>query len=220
MIIVCEKCHAINFYDRFIWTCPECGNKFRDEKEEKESSISEDISEINTYSKTITNNSLISDKDNINIEEDSSKTNTSKKRNTMLPKKPMVLGILIFLNSLFLILLAREENGIKITAKAVNKLSQTIGQNVTLEKERCTTNKKISIKSAYSEMRQILSNEMNSLKETFLMKCFKTTIIPNNNRYTVALISNDKPKLSILFNQWAPILYFSISLFTTLRVLL
>ena len=30
LIIVCEKCHAINFYDRFIWTCPECGKRFRD----------------------------------------------------------------------------------------------------------------------------------------------------------------------------------------------
>jgi hypothetical protein len=30
MIIVCEKCHSINFYERFIWTCPKCGQKFRD----------------------------------------------------------------------------------------------------------------------------------------------------------------------------------------------
>ena len=30
MIIVCDKCHAINFHERFIWTCPKCGKKFRD----------------------------------------------------------------------------------------------------------------------------------------------------------------------------------------------
>jgi hypothetical protein len=30
MIIVCEKCHSINFHERFIWTCPNCGRKFRD----------------------------------------------------------------------------------------------------------------------------------------------------------------------------------------------
>jgi hypothetical protein len=29
-IIVCEKCKAINYYDRFQWTCPKCGKKFRD----------------------------------------------------------------------------------------------------------------------------------------------------------------------------------------------
>ena len=36
IIIVCNKCHAINFYDRFIWTCPKCGNKFKNEKEDKD----------------------------------------------------------------------------------------------------------------------------------------------------------------------------------------
>ena len=30
LIIVCSKCKAINFYDRFIWTCPKCGMRFRD----------------------------------------------------------------------------------------------------------------------------------------------------------------------------------------------
>ena len=30
MIVVCEKCHAVNFHERFIWTCPKCGKKFRD----------------------------------------------------------------------------------------------------------------------------------------------------------------------------------------------
>ena len=30
MIIVCDKCHAINYYERFIWTCPKCLRKFKD----------------------------------------------------------------------------------------------------------------------------------------------------------------------------------------------
>ena len=32
MIVVCEKCQAINFYERFIWTCPHCLKKFKDGK--------------------------------------------------------------------------------------------------------------------------------------------------------------------------------------------
>jgi hypothetical protein len=32
IIIVCERCKAFNFYDRFIWTCPKCGIRFRDKK--------------------------------------------------------------------------------------------------------------------------------------------------------------------------------------------
>ena len=30
VIIVCEKCKAINYYDRFSWTCPKCGKRFKD----------------------------------------------------------------------------------------------------------------------------------------------------------------------------------------------
>ena len=30
LIVVCEKCEAINFYENFIWTCPNCNLKFRD----------------------------------------------------------------------------------------------------------------------------------------------------------------------------------------------
>ena len=32
IIIVCDKCKSINFYERFIWTCPNCGRRFRDRK--------------------------------------------------------------------------------------------------------------------------------------------------------------------------------------------
>ena len=40
MVIVCEKCKAINFYEKFIWTCPKCLKKFRD----KTQTIKEDFS--------------------------------------------------------------------------------------------------------------------------------------------------------------------------------
>ena len=32
IIIVCGKCKAVNFYERFIWTCPKCGTRFRDKR--------------------------------------------------------------------------------------------------------------------------------------------------------------------------------------------
>ena len=31
LIIVCEKCLAINYYENFIWTCPKCQNRFKEE---------------------------------------------------------------------------------------------------------------------------------------------------------------------------------------------
>ena len=35
IIIICSKCKAVNFYSKFIWTCPECGLHFRDKKSEE-----------------------------------------------------------------------------------------------------------------------------------------------------------------------------------------
>ena len=39
LVIICEKCHAINFYHNYKWICPNCGKGFRenlcDENEEK-----------------------------------------------------------------------------------------------------------------------------------------------------------------------------------------
>ena len=36
LIVICQKCKAINFFNRFIWTCPNCGLHFRAKKEEIE----------------------------------------------------------------------------------------------------------------------------------------------------------------------------------------
>ena len=91
IIIVCNKCHAINFYDRFIWTCPKCGNKFKDEKEEKDFSVSENTTSLirsstNTYSTISTEgiqkkDSNIICKDCSNFDEEYfSHSNTSKNR--------------------------------------------------------------------------------------------------------------------------------------------
>ena len=35
IIVVCEKCHAINYFERFAWTCPKCGKRFRDKNYNK-----------------------------------------------------------------------------------------------------------------------------------------------------------------------------------------
>lgn len=36
-IIVCEKCRSLSNYDRFIWTCPQCGKRFKNKSIEKNS---------------------------------------------------------------------------------------------------------------------------------------------------------------------------------------
>jgi len=64
MIIVCEKCKAINFYDRFIWTCPKCGTRFRDKKSHhKEPFLLKFDSKKNKNAENEENNSLLKSQD-------------------------------------------------------------------------------------------------------------------------------------------------------------
>ena len=42
-IIICEKCKAINFLEKFIWTCPLCGVRFKD-REDKSNIINNEMS--------------------------------------------------------------------------------------------------------------------------------------------------------------------------------
>ena len=77
LIIVCDKCHAINFYDRFIWTCPECGKRFRDKikaiinnpNENKNENINEEIERKHSIKNAKSNRrkfNNINDNNNIN----------------------------------------------------------------------------------------------------------------------------------------------------------
>ena len=56
IIVVCEKCNAINYYERFKWTCPKCGKRFRDKNDS--------INDSNNNTKTYDDNN--NTKDNIN----------------------------------------------------------------------------------------------------------------------------------------------------------
>jgi len=46
IIVICEKCKAINYFNRFIWTCPNCGLHFRAKKEEIEEKIKKNLINI------------------------------------------------------------------------------------------------------------------------------------------------------------------------------
>ena len=81
LIIVCEKCHAINYYSRFIWTCPKCQTKFRTKKKERtQSNYSNHKNEILSSDKS---SSLKSDdkKDKNSNKIEDGKNEKSKKEN-------------------------------------------------------------------------------------------------------------------------------------------
>ena len=43
IIVICEKCKAINYFSRFIWTCPNCGLHFKTKKEEIEEKLKKNL---------------------------------------------------------------------------------------------------------------------------------------------------------------------------------
>lgn len=64
IIIVCDKCHGINYFERFIWTCPKCQKKFRDKKGilvngEKNEEENEEDNEFNVFLQEGKNNNYL-----------------------------------------------------------------------------------------------------------------------------------------------------------------
>ena len=74
LIVICEKCKAINFFNKFIWTCPNCGLHFKAKKEEIEEKLIKNLFKnlklnINILlgDEFFLNNNLKNENDNNNI---------------------------------------------------------------------------------------------------------------------------------------------------------
>ena len=96
LIIVCDKCHAINFYDRFIWTCPECGKRFRDKintlpnernENNKNEKINETIEKKPSYKNILSNRRALNDIKEYNTINNNFNTNTNVNINEDSPKR-------------------------------------------------------------------------------------------------------------------------------------
>ena len=57
-VVICCKCHSIGIYDNYIWTCPQCFKKFRDNKENNEDINEEQKDIIYSPLKTTKKNNL------------------------------------------------------------------------------------------------------------------------------------------------------------------
>ena len=73
IIVVCEKCKAINYYDRINWTCPKCGKRFRDK-------LNENVTDIKDSPRIKDSPKIKSDK------KDKDKENEEKKNKNFTPK--------------------------------------------------------------------------------------------------------------------------------------
>ena len=70
LIIICEKCKDVNYFERFVWTCPECSFRFKDIKwKENELKFKKELSNKNEI------------KPNLNINFNNTITSWNNKRN-------------------------------------------------------------------------------------------------------------------------------------------
>ena len=154
-IIVCEKCHAINFSDRFIWTCPKCGSKFNDEKNKKhekennEDKFNNGSHAINSY-KTISSEGRKNksrDKSSNNDDHSSSNSNTSKNKTNQV--NPINNKIRPFLS-------IRNKN-YNLHYKTENKNSED-NYSVTIEQPSY-------LKKLYASKFKSINNDLNNSKE-------------------------------------------------------
>ena len=80
-IIVCGKCHAVNLYDKFIWTCPKCNKKISNIHNKEQNERNGSNNKINIKVK---NNLKLENENNLNKnsnELNKSKENSYKKIN-------------------------------------------------------------------------------------------------------------------------------------------
>ncbi len=75
IFIVCEKCKAINFNEKYIWTCPKCKCRFREVKEKDNIINNTNTNTIDNAKDNVNNYFIINNTDNKNKDVSSDKVN-------------------------------------------------------------------------------------------------------------------------------------------------
>ena len=85
-IVVCDKCHAMNFTDKFVWTCPLCNKRFKSCHVENEMIIKK--TNLNENNKEIQTNKNINIKNNNNDLNDNNQNNNYNNKNKDKSEEP------------------------------------------------------------------------------------------------------------------------------------
>jgi len=73
-IVVCSKCHMLNYYYNHYWLCPICKTRYK----------LKDYKNNNEYSNTSNNNNILSDKNNSNSNIDTIDSNNRNKQKSII----------------------------------------------------------------------------------------------------------------------------------------
>ena len=198
IIVVCEKCHAINYFERFAWTCPKCGKRFRDKKYNRNSNNKNN----NTSNKS---NNKIKNKNN-------SENNNDKKKykDNFTPKAELSN----YKRKRFNSQLEQETNRFKVSENKINIYKDNDNNEENNKEKRINQNDKNKLKINMNKKFRILELEDNNEKKDVdknekakrikkSQTSFKNTIMNkirnyNTNRGTFSrsVIENKKEKKS------------------------
>lgn len=90
-IVVCEKCKAMNFYDKFQWTCPVCLKRFKNKSFLSNTNTKEDNSKNNAITETHKNNIVFQNSFIENRLESEPSFSPSKKKLNILTNNDLIL---------------------------------------------------------------------------------------------------------------------------------
>lgn len=150
-IVVCEKCKAMNYYDKFIWTCPICFKKFRQkDKSEEYTSRDRSISYNFPTSRIVSSQPKLVNMASVNLNENDKSFKEDYIKNEQIYLKDNQISV--FKNSSEKI----KVNSPKMTERSIsnNLINQSKKQsnyllNILEERKQENSNKVYKIKSKF-----------------------------------------------------------------------
>ena len=181
-IIICEKCKAINFLVKFIWTCPKCGTRFKDNS----TIINDDISRKSLNNNMINENLDKNKNNNLNKQNNEKNAYNSNKYN-----KETLFSLLKRKEAKKLSNYNSKNNSFNNDSKYNYKINNTINTNQKIKNEKNTLYNKnnpqykkinINIKSMIRNENEKKMDKCKSFKNNSFNK---KIIIPNKERSSV-----------------------------------
>jgi len=166
LIVVCGKCHAVNYYEKFIWKCPLCKTKFYFNGQKYKSEITKNKSIfIKNYNKNINTPKFI---------------NKEKELNSLIKKHKILYSL-----EKYNILSTNYINNDRININKINNKERNLSSNIRLfindeisyikkdKNKRDGLNNKIYNKNTYNSPKINLEDEDTSIKYQHNKKCVR-----------------------------------------------
>jgi hypothetical protein len=169
VIVICDKCKAINFFSRFIWTCPNCGLHFKAKKEEIEEKIKKSL--FKNLKLNLKMNILLGD--NYSLNQNSSNDYTNNNEYKMVRKKSFREMLNMKKQELFTI---EKKDSIKKSKELKEKERNKYNQNYLNDNNSNYLYKTNSKKNLEEEVKTSMKKRKNYLFDKLLRNQFLSRV--------------------------------------------